>query len=89
MHVAVLNVRYVRVNHQRDKVEYQVRAFAKDAERGKAKVLEPGVMGRLRAAHSVDHLFTHFDGRWERFRVSTENVAKVDYGEIQTKSMDG
>lgn len=88
MHVAVLDVRYVRVNHQSDKVEYQVRAFAKDAEGGEAKVLEPGVMGGLRAAHSVDHFFTHFDGRREGFRVSTENVAKVNYGEIPAKSMD-
>ena len=45
-------------------------------------------MGGLRTAHSVDHFFTHFDGRREGFRVSTENVAKVNYGEIPAKSMD-
>lgn len=82
MHVPVLDIRYVRIDHEGDEVEDQIRRFTEDGEAGEAEVLEARVVHGLGAAHRVDHFFANFDGGWEGLGVTTEDVSEVDVEEM-------
>lgn len=82
MHVSVLDIRYIRVDHEGDEVEDQVRRFAQDGEASEAEVLEACVVHGLGATHGVDHFFADFDSGWEGLRVPTEDVPEVDVEEV-------
>lgn len=45
MNVAMLDVRYIGIDHESDQVENEISALAKDCEGGEAVVLESHVMG--------------------------------------------
>lgn len=64
MHVAVLDIGDIRVDHEGDEVEHEVRALAQDGEGREAEVLEARVVWGLGTAHAVDHLLADFD--WGR-----------------------
>lgn len=70
MHIPMLDVRYIRVDHKGYQIENEVRGLSEDGEGGEAEVAEAGVVGGLVTAHAVDHLFADFDWRWEGFGVS-------------------
>lgn len=78
VHIAVLDVRDVRVDHEGDEIKNEVRPLAQHGERREAEVLEALVVRGLGAAHAVDHLFADFDWRWERLGVASEDVAEVN-----------
>lgn len=78
MHITVLDVRDVGVNHKCDEIEYEVGALAQDGERREAKVLEARIVRGLRASHAIDHLLADFDRRRERLGITSKNVTKVN-----------
>lgn len=82
MHVPVLDIRNIRVNHEGDEVEYQVGRLAQDGEAGEAEVLEAGVVHGLSAAHGIDHFFANFDGRRKGLWVAAEDISEVDVEEM-------
>jgi hypothetical protein len=87
MYVSVLDVWDIGVDHKGDQVEDEIGALPENAEGGKAVVLEAHVVRGLRAAHAIDHLFTNFNGWWERFGISSEDVAEVDMEEVTCMGM--
>ena len=78
--VALFDVWDIRVRHERDQVQDQVRAFPQDREGGEAVLFEARVVHRLDTAHGVDHLLADLDGRSEWFGVTSEDVAKIHWG---------
>lgn len=79
VHIPVLDVRDICIDHECDEVKDQVCGFAQDAECGEAERAEARIVGRACAAHRVDHLFADLDRRREWLGVPAENVPKVDY----------
>ena len=78
MHVAMFDMRDVGVHHQRNQVQNEVGALAKDRECCETKVLETSVVDRLYAAHCVYHFFADLDGWCERFRIPSEDISEID-----------
>ena len=83
VHIAVLDVRNVGVDHKGDEVENEVRTLTEDGEGGETVVLEAQVVGGLGTAHAVDHFFADFDWGRERLRVAPENITKVDWARVE------
>jgi len=78
MNIPMLDVRNIRVHHQGDQVQYQVRTFPEDAERCEAKVLEACIMRGLCTPHAINHLFTYFYRRWEGLGVAPKDIPEVN-----------
>ena len=78
MHVSMLDVRDVSVDHEGHQVENQVRALPQNGESSEAKLLETCVVHGLDTAHRIYHLLADLHWRCERFGISTENVSEVD-----------
>ena len=78
MDIPMFDIRNIGIHHERNQVKDEIGAFAKDGERGKAKMFEPGIMCRSCSAHSVYHFLAHLNRRREGFRVSAQNVAKIN-----------
>ena len=70
VHVAMFDIGYVGIDHERDEVQNEIGALAQDGEGCEAKVLETRIMRGLGAAHAVNHFFTYFHGRRKRLRIT-------------------
>ena len=82
VYVTVFDMRDVGVHHQRNQVQNEVGALAKDRERGKTEVLEACIVDRLDATHGVDHLFANFDWWREWLGVTAEDVTKINLKKV-------
>ena len=82
VHVAMFDIGYVGVYHQRDQVQNEIGALAQDGKGCETKVLETRIVRGLRAAHAINHFFTYFHGRGERLWVTAQDITKVDCGPI-------
>ena len=85
MNVAMLDVGNVRVHHQRDQVDDQIRMLPEDRESRVAEPIEPLVVRRLRPAHRLDHLFAELYGRREGLWIAPENVPEIDVKEVSVR----
>lgn len=78
VHVAVLDVRDVRIHHESDEVENEVRGLPEDGKRGEAERAEARIVCRVGTAHGIDHLFAYLNSWWEGLGVSSKDVAKIN-----------
>jgi hypothetical protein len=76
--IPVFNIGDVRVDHESDQIEYEVRALPENAESCKAEVFETRIVRRLCTSHSVHHFLAHLDRRWEGFRITSQNISEID-----------
>lgn len=77
VYISMLDIRDIRVHHERHQAENKVRALAEDGKGGETQVFEPRVMRRRGAAHGIHHFLADLNRRWERLRVTAEDVTKV------------
>lgn len=87
VHVTVFDVRDVRIDHKRDKVEDEIGGLPQDSKSCEAKLIKTRVVHRLGSAHCLHHLLTDFNWGRERFGIAAQDVAKVDYREISKRSI--
>ena len=78
VHISMSDIRDVCVYHQREQVENQICAFAKDDESRETETLETAIVNGLDSAHCVDHLLAELYWGSENLRVSSEDVPEVD-----------
>ena len=80
VHIAVLDVRDVRIDHEGDQIQDQVRTLPQNRERCVTKVFKPRVVRGLRTTHPIDHLLTNFDlgGKW--LGITPQNVSEIHWG---------
>lgn len=78
VHISVSHIWNVRVHHQRQQIENQVRALAKDDEGRETEAFEPAVVDRLGSTHGVDHLLADLHRRSKDLGISTEDVPEIN-----------
>lgn len=82
MHIATLYVGNICINHEGYKIEDEICALPKNAERSKTEVCESRIVRRVDTTHSVNHLLANFDGGWVELRIMTKYVAEVNMEEM-------
>lgn len=82
MDVAMSDIGDIRINHESNEVEDQVSTLAKNSECRETERFETGVVCGGRSTHAIDHFFANFNGRREGFRISSEDIAKVNMEEM-------
>ena len=78
VNVPMFDVGNIGIHHESNQVKDQVGALAENSESREAEILEPRVVGRSCAAHSIYHLLAYLDWGRERFGVAAQNVAEIN-----------
>mmetsp|Transcript_3980 Transcript_3980/g.8050 ORF Transcript_3980/g.8050 Transcript_3980/m.8050 type:complete len:213 (+) Transcript_3980:280-918(+) len=81
-------VRDVGILHEHHEVDEQLGPPTQDDVRLGAVLLELSVVRRTVPSHPLHHLLHEFEWRRERFRVSSQNVTKIDVAQIPRRAQE-
>ena len=79
VHVSMLDMRDVRVDHEGHQIENKARVLPENRKGCETELLEASIVYRLDATHGVDHFLAYFHWRGKGFRISSKNVSEIDY----------
>lgn len=88
MHVTMLDVRDVGIDHQSDQVQNEIGALAQDGECCETEILKTCIVRGLCATHAIDHLLAYLHGRRKWLWVTAQDITKVDCEQIRIKNTD-